>query len=100
MKIKMALGLFVACVNTAYASLNSPQYDTSKSPSMSLPDAYQHAIAALGPATNQYHCISANVGTTFSRDGEWDFAFYSTNPVPKLIVVEFGGKVIFDNGFR
>jgi hypothetical protein len=100
MKTKLAVILCFAFIVALYASLNLPPYDKSKSPSMSLPEAYGRAVAALGPETNQFHCISANITTTFSRDGEWYFTFYSANPTPKYVVVEFSGKVIFDNGFR
>ena len=94
------LGL-VAVVITAYASLIQPPYDKSKPPKMSLPVAYENAMVALGSDTNQFHCISASITTEFPDDG-WYFTFCSTNSktMPKLIVVEFNGKVIFDNGFR
>jgi hypothetical protein len=58
-------------------------YDNTKAPSLSLPAAYDCAMSALG-----------------SSEGEWYFTFYPTNSaaVPKLIAVEFNGKVIFDHG--
>jgi hypothetical protein len=60
------------------------------------------AMTALGTQTNQFHCVSANVTTTFSPDGEWYFAFYPTNAntMPKFIAVEFDGKVVVDDGLR
>ncbi len=68
---------------------------------MSLPMAYEKAVVALGTDTNQFHCISATITTEFPDDG-WYFTFCSTNSsvVPKLIVVQFNGKIIFDNGLR
>jgi hypothetical protein len=102
MKLKLILMLsavFVAI--TLCASLTGPPYDKSKPPGMPLPAAYEHAIAALGLDTNQFHCVSASITTEFSSEG-WYFTFCSTNSkvIPKLIVVEFNGKVIFDNGYR
>jgi predicted phosphoribosyltransferase len=69
---------------------------------MSLPIAYERAVAALGSNANQFHCISANVTTQFSSGGEWYFTFYSTNSsrAPKSIAIEFNGKVVFDGGLR
>ena len=91
-----------ALVATAlYASLVQPPYDNSKTPKMSLPVAYGYAMSALGTDTNQFHCVSATITTEFPDDG-WYFKFCSTNSKawPKLIVVEFNGKVIFDSGDR
>lgn len=86
---------------TVYATIIGPPYDNSKPPKMLLPVAYEHAMSALGSDTNQFHCISANITAEFSDEG-WYFTFCSTNSkaMPKLIVVEFNGKVIFDNGYR
>ncbi len=69
---------------------------------MSLPNAYSLAIATVGSATNQFHCVSAVVTDELIGGGEWYFTFYSTNSkaIPKLIAVGFNGKVIEDNGFR
>jgi hypothetical protein len=88
---------------TVYATFISPPYDKSKTPRISLPIAYEYATAALGSDTNQFHCISASVTTTFSSEGEWYFTFCSTNSkvvTPKWIAVGFNGKVIFDHGDR
>jgi hypothetical protein len=84
-----------------HASLNQPPYNKSKPPGLSLPVAYERAMIALGSDTNQFHCVSATITTEFSDDG-WYFTFCSTNSkaLPKLVVVEFNGKVIFDGGER
>jgi hypothetical protein len=76
-----------------------PSYDKTKPPSLPLPVAYEKAIASLGQATNQYHCVRASVSNMLVRDGEWDFTFTAsapTNGVPynKDIVVYFDGTVI------
>jgi hypothetical protein len=102
MKCKLILILFTALVAVSlYASLIAPPYDKTKPPGISLPVAYERAIAALDSDTNQFHCVSATITTEFSSEG-WYFTFCSTNSkvMPKLIVVEFNGKVIFDNGYR
>ncbi len=87
---------------TLLASIVLPPYNKSKPPSLPLPAAYERAISTLGAATNEFHCISANITTEFTPEGEWYFTFYSTNSnvAPKFIAVEFNGKVVFDNGFR
>ena len=89
-------------VTTLYASLVLPPYDKSKPPGITMPVAYECAMTALGSATNQFYCVSASITTEFTSEGEWHFTFCSTNSkaMPKLIVVEFNRKVIFDNGYR
>ena len=94
------LGLLV--VSTAvFATIIGPPYDKSKPPTLALPAAYQLAISALGSATNQFHCVSATISQEISAPA-WYFTFCSTNTPTKQrwIVVEFGGKVFEDNGFR
>jgi hypothetical protein len=76
-----------------------PSYDESKPPSLPLPVAYEKAMASLGQATNQYHCVRASVSNMLVRDGEWNFTFATstaTNGAPsnKQIVVYFDGTVI------
>ncbi len=94
--------LFAFMISALYASLPLPPYNKSKPPSLSLPLAYERAVAFLGPMTNQFHCISASITTTFTPEGEWYFTFYSTNSnsTPKHIAVEFNGKVVLDSGYR
>jgi hypothetical protein len=69
-------------------------YDNSKPATLSLPAGYELATAALGSATNQFHCISASISTDFGSPG-WFFTYSSTNTPPKYkwVTVEFGGKV-------
>jgi hypothetical protein len=94
------LGLLM--VSTAVlATIIGLPYDKSKPPTLALPAAYQFAVSALGSATNQFHCISATVSQEISAPA-WYFTFCSTNTPPKQrwIVVEFGGNVFEDNGYR
>ncbi len=75
-----------------------PSYDETKPPSLPLPVAYEKAMASLGQATNQYHCVRVSVSNALVRDGEWDFTFTTstpTNGVPyyKYIEVYFDGTV-------
>ena len=96
MKPKFILLILLAMTAVLFASAIIP-YDNAKSPALPLPIAYDLAISALGVETNHFHCISANVETTFSRDGEWFFTFYSTNSKPKWVTVEFSGKTHVEN---
>jgi hypothetical protein len=93
MKIRYIILSLLAVSTILFARPIIP-YDNSKPPSLSLPAGYELALAALGSATNQFHCISANISTDFGSPG-WFFTFYSTNTPPrnKFVTVEFGGKV-------
>ena len=101
MKTRYILLAFVTLAFTVYGTIIGPSYDKSKPPTLSLPAAYQLAIAALGAATNQFHCVSATISQEISAPA-WYFTFCSTNKTPteRWIIVEFGGKVFEDNGFR
>jgi hypothetical protein len=87
--------LFTFATATALLAGYITPYDNTKTPALSLPKAYECALVALGSATNQFHCLSASVQTTFDTRGEWFFTFYSTNssPKPKYVTVEFSGKI-------
>jgi|GEM_PF-1268093 len=100
-KMRYILFGLVTFATTVFASLVQPPYNNSKPPKMSLPIAYERAVVALGTDTNQFHCVSATITTEFSDEG-WYFTFCSINHItmPKLIVVEFNGKVIIDGGDR
>ena len=53
-----------------------------------LPDAYEHAMIALGADTNQFHCTSASLGTPNEiPSGIWRFYFSSTNGMQKSVEV-------------
>jgi hypothetical protein len=53
-----------------------------------LPDAYEHAMMALGADTNQFHCTSASLGTPNEiPSGIWRFYFSSTNGMQKSVEV-------------
>ncbi len=96
MKTKILIVTLVAFVTIVFAAAVFP-YNNAKPPRLSLSDAYSYAITALGSATNQFHCVSATIETTFSADGEWFFTFYSTNSNPKWVSVEFDGKSHVEN---
>jgi len=80
MKINSKYSLIglIALAGTAFASLIMPPYDNSKPPKLSLPDAYQLAVVAMGSATDQYHCVGASITTDFG-DPRWSFTSCSTN---------------------
>jgi hypothetical protein len=92
MKLKLIIPIILASTMILFASISVP-YNNSKPPSLPLPVAYEDAMTALGSATNQFHCISASVATSFSPGGEWFFTFYSTNSRPRWVTVEFNGKI-------
>jgi hypothetical protein len=99
MKTRYILVVSFVFVAALVARPTWPSYDESKPPSLPLPVAYEKAMASLGLATNQYHCVSASVSNKLVRDGEWDFTFTTsapTNGVPnsKQIFVYFDGTVI------
>jgi hypothetical protein len=69
-------------------------YDDSKPPALSLPAAYERAWVAMGARTNHFHCVSANITTNFSPEGQWAFLFCTTNkPTTSLMItVDFRGE--------
>jgi hypothetical protein len=73
-------------------------WDNTKPPTLPLPVAYQLAVAKLGSATNQFHCVDARLSNDFGGPG-WYFDFYSTNSslLPRIFCVEFNGAVIEDD---
>lgn len=93
MKSRLVFLILLASSALLFATIIIP-YDNSKPPSMSLPVGYERATAALGAATNQFHCISATISTDFGSPG-WFFTYCSTNTPTKCkwVTVEFGGKV-------
>jgi hypothetical protein len=93
MKIRYIL-LSLLALSIAVFAAEAPPYDVSNPPSLPLPAAYQLAVASLGSATNQFHCVRATVSEEFGTPG-WDFTFCSTNKPPKyeLVTIEFTGKI-------
>lgn len=96
MKRLLVLLIPITITTVLFASAIIP-YNNAKKPSLSLPTAYECALRALGSMTNEFHCLSANITTDFSSEGEWQFTFYSTNSKPKWVSVEFNGKVHIEN---
>jgi len=53
-----------------------------------LPEAYEHAMTALGAATNEFHCSSAYLVTPNEiPSGIWRFNFSDTNGAIKMVEV-------------
>jgi uncharacterized SAM-binding protein YcdF (DUF218 family) len=100
-KSKYLFLILLALALTSLASFVMPPYDNSKPPKLSLPDAYQFAIAAMGSTTNQFHCVGASITTDFG-DSRWSFTFCSTNKAMRTrwMTVDFSGKTQEDNGLR
>jgi hypothetical protein len=103
MKTRYLLLGFLTLCTAVFATHLKPPYDKSKPPKLPLPTAYQLAVAALGSATNQFHCVGASLTTDFYAPA-WSFTFCNTNPPPttkvRYFVVVFDGKVMEDGGFR
>jgi hypothetical protein len=91
MKLKLLLLISIIITTVVWANLVVP-YNNAKPPGLSLSAAYNDALAALGDETNQLHCVSANIESSFSSDGDWLFVFYTTNAKPKWVTIEFSGK--------
>jgi hypothetical protein len=96
MKIRSIL-MFLLAMSMFGFSAEPPPYDDSRAPTLSLPDAYQLAVTALGSATNSFHCINAHISTDFGAPG-WQFRFCSTNKpaASKFVTVEFTREIHFD----
>jgi hypothetical protein len=93
MKTRYILLGLLAVATAVFASADWP-WDNTKSATISLPEAYDRALIALGSETNQLHCISAEVSSKFRNDGGWRFVFYYTNTPPKFktVYVDFVGN--------
>lgn len=100
MKIRTIVLIVLAFSTTIFAEVGPP-YDNSKPPPLLLPAAYQFAVAALGSATNEFHCVSASMTRDFGAP-RWSFRFYSTNQPPrwKCLTVDKAGNVQEDSGAR
>ena len=59
--------------------------DQKQAPPINLPDAYRLATAALGSATNQFHCTAAKFVGEECDPGSWRFDFYNTNGALKTV---------------
>jgi hypothetical protein len=92
---------FGSMLLTRAATSDLRPYDNSKPPTLSLPAAYQLAVAALGSDTNRFHCVGASIIMDFGAP-RWSFTFYDTNTPPrsKCMTVDFGGKTQQDYGIR
>ena len=64
-------------------------YNRSKPPRLPLQDACSLATKALGAATNQFYCLSAQTLIARSSDGEWLFEYANTNGAEKHVFVLF-----------
>jgi hypothetical protein len=99
MKTRYLLLSLIIIPTILFATFVIP-YDNSKPASLSLPAGYELAAAALGSATNQFHCISASISTDFGLPA-WFFTYCSTNTPPKYkwVTVEFSGKIHIESNF-
>lgn len=63
-------------------------YDGSTPPPVSLPEAYQLALAHIGAASNSFYCVRATCADTNGFRG-WTFTFANTNKQRGRVVVFF-----------
>jgi hypothetical protein len=71
--------------------------DTDR-PQLSLPDAYDCAITALGTSTNQFYCVRAGCLISRSPDGEWLFTFANSRGSYKSVFVFFDKTTRIEDG--
>jgi hypothetical protein len=71
-----------------------PSYDPKTPPPVSLPEAYALAVAHIGTATNQFHCVAAScLEMTNAGFTGWTFSFSDTNGQRGRVVVYFDKEV-------
>jgi len=95
-RLIIILAIFGLATSAVFARLHF--WPAAKPPRLSLPDAFTCATRVLGPATNQFHCISATALISRSPDGEWLFTFCSTNGAYKSVFVFFDKQTRVEDG--
>jgi hypothetical protein len=84
------LGIAVS-VALAFSLLTGNEFNPDP-PARSLPEAYGMALKALGPATNEYYCVSAmrsnDLNFVGGWIGGWDFTFDRNYMQHKLVYGE------------
>ncbi len=66
-------------------------YDLRNKPRMPLPAAYEAALKALGPETNQFYCVGAFLDGACPK-GDWVLRFCSANLAERYVTVCFDGQ--------
>jgi hypothetical protein len=96
MKMQCVLLSIFASGGAASADPVLKTYDDSKPPALPLPAAYERVYTAMGPFTNQFHCVSATITTNYSPEGQWLFIFCTTNkpPTSMRVTIDFAGKEV------
>ena len=90
-----ALVLFAQSIIDGRRVNGVPQlYDPKTVPPLTLPEAYAMAIAHIGKATNQFHCITAScIEMTNGGFTGWTFRFSDTNGRRSSVNVFFDKEV-------
>jgi hypothetical protein len=80
-------------------------YEGGTPPPVSLPEAYDLALAHIGPASNSFYCVRASCVDTNGHRG-WTFTFANTNGQRGRVIVYFtkdvspmlpgGGRMFLD----
>jgi hypothetical protein len=63
-------------------------YEGNTPPPVSLPEAYDLALAHIGPASNSFYCVRASCVDTNGHRG-WTFTFANTNGQRGRVIVYF-----------
>lgn len=91
--IVLVTGL-VVCAVTVCARLI--QRDPKLAPDPALPQAYDKAIAVLGPEAKSFHCLNASARFISETHGptEWCFVFYSVDGAYREVIISTTDKAI------
>lgn len=102
--MKRSLVAIIILATTALVVAWNSGYDLKRKPPTPLPVAYEAALKALGPATNQLHCVGAFLDGA-EPGGDWVIRFYSTNATDRLnveryVTVGFKGEVYVQDSYE
>jgi hypothetical protein len=95
--ILFAQGSFDPASGHDWRRYNKP-YDLKAPPPVGLSEAYALTLSFMGPATNNFYCVSASC-TDKTRSGlpGWTFAFFNTNAQMVRIEVSFDKEIFTDS---
>jgi hypothetical protein len=86
---RLIIILLALVITTTLVFARLMPYNRKQPPRLPLQDACSLAMTALGTATNQFYCLSAQTMVARSPDGEWLFEFTNTNGAEKHVFVFF-----------
>jgi hypothetical protein len=95
-RIAIIFALLVAATGLVFAKRII--WDEKKAPALSLPEAYNCALSAIGSATNVYHCVAAECLISRSKNGEWMISFSDSKGNRKTAFVFFDRTTRTEDG--